>query len=145
MNFLKLQTYWDNMVRSAKRIHKYSRKTREKSEFFKRIFLEFFVNIMCSAERSSAYCHYSLFFGRHHHSIFTPRDDIEYPKNTAKYPSLLPVLWRQKTWNNVIEILATWASRNSRNFGTFGTLGSPWTLCSSRTALELFHFDLRPG
>ena len=68
--------------------------------FFTRIFLEFWVNIMWSAERSSAYCHYSSFFGRHHHSILTPSDDIEYQKNTDKYPSLLLVLWRQKTWNN---------------------------------------------
>ena len=63
--------------------------------------LLFFVNIMCSAERSSAYCYYSSFLGRHHHSIFTPRYDIEYQKNTDKYPSLMPVLWRHKTWNNV--------------------------------------------
>ena len=33
--------------------------------FFTRFFLEFGVNIWNSAERSSAYCHYSLFFGRH--------------------------------------------------------------------------------
>jgi len=33
--------------------------------FFTRFFLEFGVNIWNSAERSSAYCHYSSFFGRH--------------------------------------------------------------------------------
>ena len=72
----------------------------EKREKNPRIFLEFWVNIMWSAERSSAYCHYSSFYGRHHHSIFTPSDDIEYQTNTDKYPSLLLVLWCQKTCNN---------------------------------------------
>ena len=33
--------------------------------FFTRFFLEFGVNIWNSAERSSAYCHYSSFFGHH--------------------------------------------------------------------------------
>ena len=61
--------------------------------FFTRIFLEFGVNIWDSAERSSAYCHYSMFFGRHN----------QYPSlvmNTVKYSTLFLVLWRRKTWNN---------------------------------------------
>ena len=70
-----------------------------------------FVNILCSAEQSSAYCHYSSFFGRHNHSIFTPRGDIEYQysplgvilnikniRSNILHSTL--VLWRQKTWNN---------------------------------------------
>ena len=31
--------------------------------------------IMCSAGQSSAYCHYFFFFGRHNHSISTPRGE----------------------------------------------------------------------
>ena len=87
------------MQRSAKQIHKYSRQTREKPEWKTRggaapedfpqgFFLEFGVNILCSAEQSSAYCHYSSFFGRHNHSIFTPRGDIEYQIYTVKYTPL---------------------------------------------------------
>ena len=45
---------WSNMQRSANQIHKYSRQTREKSDWKTRIFLEFGVNILCSAEQSSA-------------------------------------------------------------------------------------------
>ena len=110
------------MQRSAKQIHKYSRQTREKPEWKTRggaapedfpqgFFLEFGVNILCSAEQSSAYCHYSSFFGRHNHSIFTPRGDIEYQYsllgvilNIKNIWSIILhstlVLWRQKTWNN---------------------------------------------
>ena len=61
--------------------------------FFKRIFLEFGVNIGNSAERSSGYCHYSMFFGRHN----------QYPSlgmYMGEYPTLLLVLWCRKTWNN---------------------------------------------
>ena len=43
--------------------------------FSTRIFLEFGVNIIGSAEQSSEYCHYSSFFGCHKHSIFTPRGE----------------------------------------------------------------------
>ena len=60
--------------------------------------LEFEMNIWDSAERSSAYCHYSMFFGRHQPL------NIQYPSlvmNTGKYSTLLLVMWRQKTWNNV--------------------------------------------
>ena len=41
------------------------RHTRDHQMFFMRIFLEFWVNIGNLAEQSSAYCHYSRFFGRH--------------------------------------------------------------------------------
>ena len=47
---------------------------------------------MRSAEQSSAYCHYFLFFGRHNHSIFTPRGEYEHSplgENRAKYAPLL--------------------------------------------------------
>ena len=40
--------------------------------FFTRFFLEFGVNIWNSAERSSAYCHYSSFFGRHNQQWWIP-------------------------------------------------------------------------
>ena len=62
--------------------------------------LEFGVNILCSAEQSSAYCHYSSFFGRNNHSIFTPRGDIEYQKYTVKYTPLHLSTMAPKTWNN---------------------------------------------
>ena len=81
--------------------------------FSTRIFPEFGVNILCSAEQSSAYCHYSSFFGRHNHSIFTPRGNIEYQysplgvilnikniRSNILHSTL--VLWRQKTWNNAL-------------------------------------------
>ena len=78
--------------------------------FSTRIFLEFGVNILCSAEQSSADSHYSSFFGRHNHSIFTPRGDIEYQKNTEKYPSLLLVLWRQC---GIMNIMLSSAQQNT--------------------------------
>ena len=51
---------------------------REKNpsgKVFHEDFLSFEVNIMCSAEQSSVYCHYFLFFGHHNHSISTPRGE----------------------------------------------------------------------
>ena len=48
---------------------------------------------MCSAEQSSAYCHYFLFFGRHNHSISIPRGEYgQYQPlgvNTDKYSTLI--------------------------------------------------------
>ena len=75
---------WDNIQRSAKGIHKYSWQTRETSEWktrggeatkgFSRGFFSSLEWILCdSAERSSAYCHYSTFVGRHKHSRGKPR------------------------------------------------------------------------
>ena len=81
--------------------------------FFTRIFLEFGVNIWDSAERSSAYCHYSMFFGRHN----------QYPSlvmNTVKYSTLFLVLWRRKTWNNAnMSCFAQWTLQYSIRI-TFG-------------------------
>ena len=48
---------------------------REKNpsgKVFHEDFLSFEVNIKCSAEQSSVYCHYFLFFGHRNHSISTP-------------------------------------------------------------------------
>ena len=42
---------------------------------------------MCSAEQSSAYWHYFLFFGCHNHSISTPRGEYGQIYNT--FPSTL--------------------------------------------------------
>ena len=44
--------------------------------FFTRFFLEFGVNIWNSAERSSAYCHYSSFFVRHNQQWWIPANTI---------------------------------------------------------------------
>ena len=59
---------------------------------------------MCSAEHSSAYCHNFLFFGRHNHSISTPRSEYKQYQplgvNTDKYATHFSVLWRRKTCNN---------------------------------------------
>ena len=59
--------------------------------FFTRIFLEFGVNIGNSAERSSAYCHYSMFFWSPQ-LISIPSDVYGRIFNT--------VLRHQKMWNN---------------------------------------------
>ena len=67
----------------------------------------FLSNMPRSAEQSSAYCHYFLFFGRHNHSISTPRGEYgQYQPlgvNTGKYSTFFSVLWHQKTWNNDLD------------------------------------------